>query len=716
MSCRRLIVVLCGLIASIPEFSLGQSPHRRFEYKYSFKSPYLAQKDNQVPFWTYSGNAIASSESLRITPSLRSQKGQAWCKQPTSFEWWEVEIVFRINGRGRVGADGLAFWFTTAHGVEGPVFGSSDKWNGLGIFFDSFDNDNKRNNPYVMAMINDGTKAYDHENDGMSQLLGGCLRDFRNKPHPVRAKIEYYKHVLTVKIQNLNLDALGLEDAVGADMYSLYHTDPSSMGQPLHPSLLYKFSTNQTSTSQDSESHGSFFGSWFADAQELEPRSPDYDSESAYVNEDLDYVPGMGVVSDAGATDVIDEEVVAVDGTRSLYSSINEAGNVDNVASNSDKPSSGWFGGEETPTTSESLTADSKDVSNAAKLSRAKKLRRKRRLERRRRRKIATKHSKLSKTKPSLMVHNGLTAGDKDYEICTRVEGVHLPTSGYFGLSAATGGLADDHDVLKFLVSSLRSPDELAAAASTDKEQEEQYQREFQQYQEKTQRARDEYVAANPDARKQHVDEDDEYEAADIRELRQIFTGQSQIYDAMRQLNAKMDEIIGRQERTLSLVGAVHSGLAVAGGGVPLPTGGAAPPPPAVGGASPISRFEVDSLINTQRDIAQTAKDVKNMVVDISQKSTQLLNKAGQPVGSAQPVGGAYDMHVTLKELNEGLNHIKHTLSAPGGQQQRGGVVEACPSCLSTWLFVGVALSQLICIIGYMMYRDNRDAQAKKFY
>ncbi|XP_018018316.1 protein ERGIC-53 isoform X3 [Hyalella azteca] len=512
MSCRRLIVVLCGLIASIPEFSLGQSPHRRFEYKYSFKSPYLAQKDNQVPFWTYSGNAIASSESLRITPSLRSQKGQAWCKQPTSFEWWEVEIVFRINGRGRVGADGLAFWFTTAHGVEGPVFGSSDKWNGLGIFFDSFDNDNKRNNPYVMAMINDGTKAYDHENDGMSQLLGGCLRDFRNKPHPVRAKIEYYKHVLT------------------------------------------------------------------------------------------------------------------------------------------------------------------------------------------------------------LMVHNGLTAGDKDYEICTRVEGVHLPTSGYFGLSAATGGLADDHDVLKFLVSSLRSPDELAAAASTDKEQEEQYQREFQQYQEKTQRARDEYVAANPDARKQHVDEDDEYEAADIRELRQIFTGQSQIYDAMRQLNAKMDEIIGRQERTLSLVGAVHSGLAVAGGGVPLPTGGAAPPPPAVGGASPISRFEVDSLINTQRDIAQTAKDVKNMVVDISQKSTQLLNKAGQPVGSAQPVGGAYDMHVTLKELNEGLNHIKHTLSAPGGQQQRGGVVEACPSCLSTWLFVGVALSQLICIIGYMMYRDNRDAQAKKFY
>ena len=26
-------------------------------------------------------------------------------------------------------------------GLTGPVFGSRDKWNGLGVFFDSFDND-----------------------------------------------------------------------------------------------------------------------------------------------------------------------------------------------------------------------------------------------------------------------------------------------------------------------------------------------------------------------------------------------------------------------------------------------------------------------------------------------------------------------------------------------------------------------------------------------
>ena len=78
------------------------------------------------------------------------------------------------------------------------VFGSSDQWNGLGVFFDSFDNDNKHNNPYIMAMVNDGLQSYDHQNDGTTQQLAGCLRDFRNKPFPVRAKIEYYKNVLTV--------------------------------------------------------------------------------------------------------------------------------------------------------------------------------------------------------------------------------------------------------------------------------------------------------------------------------------------------------------------------------------------------------------------------------------------------------------------------------------------------------------------------------------
>ena len=53
--------------------------------------------------------------------------------------------------------------------------------------------------------------------------------------------------------------------------------------------------------------------------------------------------------------------------------------------------------------------------------------------------------------------HNGMSNSDKDFELCMRVENVVLPKNGYFGISAATGGLADDHDVNKLSIWSLKS-------------------------------------------------------------------------------------------------------------------------------------------------------------------------------------------------------------------------------------------------------------------
>ena len=39
-------------------------------------------------------------------------------------------------------------------------------------------------------------------------------------------------------------------------------------------------------------------------------------------------------------------------------------------------------------------------------------------------------------------VNNGLTNNANEYEICFSASNVILPTSGYIGISAATGGLA----------------------------------------------------------------------------------------------------------------------------------------------------------------------------------------------------------------------------------------------------------------------------------
>ncbi|PIO22411.1 Protein ERGIC-53 [Aquarana catesbeiana] len=147
-------------------------------------------------------DAIPSADQIRITPSLKSQKGSVWTKTASSFENWEVEVTFRVTGRGRIGADGLAIWYTAEQGLDGEVYGAANAWNGVGIFFDSFDNDGKKNNPVILVVGNNGKLLYDHQNDGASQALASCQRDFRNKPYPVRAKIIYYKKTLTVMINN----------------------------------------------------------------------------------------------------------------------------------------------------------------------------------------------------------------------------------------------------------------------------------------------------------------------------------------------------------------------------------------------------------------------------------------------------------------------------------------------------------------------------------
>lgn len=63
------------------------------------------------------------------------------------------------------------------------------------------------------------------------------------------------------------------------------------------------------------------------------------------------------------------------------------------------------------------------------------------------------------------------------------------------------------------------------------------------------------YHREHPDMKKdKETDFDEWYESENQRELRQIFSGQSQMFDVLKELHRKLDEVIGRQERTLSLL------------------------------------------------------------------------------------------------------------------------------------------------------------------
>jgi hypothetical protein len=55
-------------------------------------------------------------------------------------ESWEMVVTFRFGGGSRIGGDGMAFWIVQKP-EPGTVFGGADRWNGLGILIDTYDND-----------------------------------------------------------------------------------------------------------------------------------------------------------------------------------------------------------------------------------------------------------------------------------------------------------------------------------------------------------------------------------------------------------------------------------------------------------------------------------------------------------------------------------------------------------------------------------------------
>lgn len=76
-----------------------------------------------------------------------------------------------------------------------------------------------------------------------------------------------------------------------------------------------------------------------------------------------------------------------------------------------------------------------------------------------------------------------------------------------------------------------------------------------------------------------------------------------------------------------------------------------------------------------------------------------------------------YDMASLISEMRDGLNTVKRDVAA--ASQRLGGAPGGCPpptACLSTTVFLVFAALQLAVILGYSLWRDNREAQAKKFY
>ncbi|KAK3836622.1 MAG: legume-like lectin family-domain-containing protein [Linnemannia elongata] len=170
--------------------------NRRYDYKQSLKKPFTY--NGAMPFWGNHGNSFVASDFVRLSPSVPGLKGSVWRQAPNEYKEWEVEFQFKAFGQGQVGGKGLAFWYTQERAIDGNVFGSKDQWKGLGVFLDTADPANQRNNPVIYGIMNDGTKPFPANPTANTNSFGGCLRDYKNTHLPVVVRVSYINGVLKV--------------------------------------------------------------------------------------------------------------------------------------------------------------------------------------------------------------------------------------------------------------------------------------------------------------------------------------------------------------------------------------------------------------------------------------------------------------------------------------------------------------------------------------
>lgn len=203
-----LVLAACALVAraartgSNPELYADAIVPQR---THSLFSPYV-DSSLQNANWDYGGDAIIDTyRYVRLTQDRRGERGYLWSRLPVQVPNFEVTAEFSVHGKSPTAhGDGFAMWLTENRMEPGPVFGSRNKFRGLGIFFDTYANRPHRYVfPRIMIMQNDGTQTYNVDDDGGDQDLASCTMQLRNTPTETRLRLTYIKNLyLQLAIQN----------------------------------------------------------------------------------------------------------------------------------------------------------------------------------------------------------------------------------------------------------------------------------------------------------------------------------------------------------------------------------------------------------------------------------------------------------------------------------------------------------------------------------
>ncbi|KJE92484.1 hypothetical protein CAOG_03443 [Capsaspora owczarzaki ATCC 30864] len=189
-----VVVVVAALLSGVTGAEL--------QPQHSIRPPF--SPTGQIPNWDLSGQAAVAGTLVRLTQLEQSKKGAVWNTVPVEMHNWVVSMVIHVVG-GVVGGDGIAFWYAKNRLPEGNVYGSAEKFDGLAVILDTYDNDADGLNPALLGFVNDNTIVYDRHTDGKPMAFGQCVRKFRNTAKPFKIEILYQNGELQVS-SNLAFD------------------------------------------------------------------------------------------------------------------------------------------------------------------------------------------------------------------------------------------------------------------------------------------------------------------------------------------------------------------------------------------------------------------------------------------------------------------------------------------------------------------------------
>ncbi|RNE95142.1 putative lectin [Trypanosoma conorhini] len=197
-------------VAEGPQMTAEQH-HRTSERvieHHSFSPPLLRDYygEEEIRHWSIGGTTVITDHYVRLTGDRRGQAGHLWNTEPLDMSSFEIVVGFHIHGKS-AGADGFALWITKdkpSH--NGPIMGSPMDFTGLGIIFDTYDNDGLRDNPAVYVLFNGegaGKRLYSPQKDFRGEHVGSCRFAFRQtSPLLSTARIRYERDVLTIYLSH----------------------------------------------------------------------------------------------------------------------------------------------------------------------------------------------------------------------------------------------------------------------------------------------------------------------------------------------------------------------------------------------------------------------------------------------------------------------------------------------------------------------------------